>query len=719
MAESLHNLDALAWDAPRLGEALELLARKPRLLAHATPAPAPPAGLAAADPAALGQWVNLVASQLGIEAEPVESTYVDADRFVRRAAPAILYLPQDETDYAVIASPAGAKQSPSSSEDEIASAPTAGLAMTGPRFLALLRSRNGRVTLLAPDFSERRIPAAVLRAALCAPLEAPRRETIDALLEHAGVAADQRERVAGTILAEQLSAAHLEGGWLLRLSPAAKVWQQARQARLLQPFLTMLGGSLLYQMLVIFTWVIIGRRVFAGQFEWAWLAAWALLQFTGIPLGLLTSSAQGQFATGLSGVFKTRLLYGTLKLQPDEIRHQGLGQFLGRVMEADSVELLAVGGGLTAIMSLILIMIAIGVLGSGIGGWPHTLMLVVWALVTLFLGWRYWQANRAWVTAYRGMTNDLVERMVGHRTRLAQEDAATWHVEEDRDLDRYLRLSEHVDSAGSLLAAIPRAWMVVGLAGIAVAFLVAAPAPARIAISLGGIFLALQALNSIVAGVQNVVSVTQAWDQVGPLFNAATRREEVASIVLPAQPKGENIMLSGLTSEPGPRQAPSEASVRSQTDSSLGSRRDTPSVADPLRVTNVGRVGNPSYEPVFRADSGGTAAPPILTARRDHVPLPGTRSAYPRPVQPGRAPGGSSAARRPVGGRQIYPGRRVGGAAAGRVRLAAPAGLRSAERGRGGVAAPDRGRAPVSREPRLHRDVRLQSVDGTALAAIC
>jgi ATP-binding cassette subfamily B protein len=266
-------------------------------------------------------------------------------------------------------------------------------------------------------------------------------------------------------------------------------------------------------------------------------------------------------------------------------------------------------------MSLILIMIAIGVLGSGIGGWPHALMLVVWALVTLFLGWRYWQANRAWVTAYRGMTNDLVERMVGHRTRLAQEDAATWHVEEDRDLDRYLRLSEHVDRAGSLLAAIPRAWMVVGLAGIAVAFLVAAPAPARIAISLGGIFLALQALNSIVAGVQNVVSVTQAWDQVGPLFNAATRREEVASVVLPAHPKGENVMLSGLTSEPGPRQAPSEASVRSQTDSSLGSGRDAPSVADPLRVTNVGRVANPSYEPVFRADSGGTAAPPILTAR--------------------------------------------------------------------------------------------------------
>jgi len=56
-----------------------------------------------------------------------------------------------------------------------------------------------------------------------------------------------------------------------------------------------------------------------------------------------------------------------------------------------------------------------------------------------------------------------------------------------------------------------------------------------LAIGLGGVLLALQALTSIIAGVQNVVAVMQAWDQVAPLFNAATRREEIASIVLPTQ----------------------------------------------------------------------------------------------------------------------------------------------------------------------------------------
>ncbi|MDE3090310.1 MAG: ABC transporter ATP-binding protein [Chloroflexota bacterium] len=535
-----HDLNALAWDAARLGEAIELLARKARLLPHPVQLPAPDETreAAATDSAALGQWVNHLASQLGIEAEPVDSTYADADPFVHRSAPAILRLPQD-----VIASEA--KQSPTRDVETLAPHASAGvassqkplLAMTNPRFLALWKSNNARVVLLAPDASSHRVPPHVIRRALCAPIEAPRRAMIGELLDRAGVAPEQRERVGATILAEQLSGARLEGGWLLRLSPAASIWQHARQARLLQPLLAIVGADLIRQILLLVAWAVVGRSVFVANFDAAWLWAWALLVFSGIPFQLLMTRAQGQFATGLSGIYKTRLLYGTLKLSPDEIRHQGVGQFLGRVLETEAIELFAVSGGLTALVAVIDLVIAGAVLAVGIGGWPHALLLGLWVLLTLLLGWNYGRTNRAWVAIYRGMTNDLVERMVGHRTRLAQEDPASWHADEDRELDRYLHLSERVDRAGVLLAAMPRGWMVIGLAEIAL-MLIAAERGASIvavAISLGGVLLALQALTSVIAGVQNVVAVTQAWDQVAPLFNAATRREEIASVVLPAQ----------------------------------------------------------------------------------------------------------------------------------------------------------------------------------------
>ncbi len=504
MPRAMHDLDALAWDSARLGEAIELLARKARLLEQPAQSPAPPGDLATADRVALARWVDLVAGQLGIEAEPVECCYLDTDRVVRAIAPALIRLPQ---------------------------CPTASTL----HFLALAKSDRHSVTLLAPDSSMARVPSQVISRALAAALEAPRRGVFDKLLERAGVKPDHRERVVAAILAEQLSGTQATDGWLLRLSPSASMWRQAWQARLLQPLLAIFGADLIRQALTLGAWWLIGRGVFAGSMDSATWWAWALLVFSGIPFQLLVSRAQGQFATGLSAIFKTRLLYGTLKLHPNEVRYQGTGQFLGRILEADAVELLAISGGLTALISVIELLTAACVLMLGIGGWVHALVLGAWVVLTAVLGWYYWRTSRDWVAAYRSMTNDLVERMVGHRTRLAQEAPASWHVEEDAELDHYLHLSERVDRAHMLLAATPRAWMVAGLGAVAVWLISSEPSIVLLAISFGGILLALQALSSTVAGIQNIVAVMQAWDQVGPLFNAATRRDEAASVILPAQ----------------------------------------------------------------------------------------------------------------------------------------------------------------------------------------
>jgi ATP-binding cassette subfamily B protein len=503
------DLVALSWDTAHLGEAIQVLTRRARLV----PIPAQAAILSAdfdlSDSASVAQWVNLVATQLGIEIEPVEFVYADADRFARGMAPAILALPQDA---------ASAEQ----------------------RWLVVVKSNSWRVSLIAPNQFVHHIAPQVLSIWLRMPLQIRHRDTIDELLARAGVTVEQRERVGTAILAEHLSNAPLGKGWLLRLSPAANLWHQVLHTRLIQPLLALVGGDLIRQILLLVTWWVIGNGIFQNSLDAGWQWAWALLLLTGIPFQLLVTRAQGQFTTKLSGIFKARLLAGVLKLQPEEIRHQGLGQFLGRVLEADAVELLAIGGGLTAFVSFIELGIACGVLAIGIGGWLQVLSLVVWVLLTILLGWQYWRASRAWVVTYRAMTNDLVERMIGHRTRLAQQDPGMWHADEDGELDRYVHLSERVDHAGMWLAAIPRSWMVVGIAGVAVGVVSQTMSVVLLAISLGGVLLALQALTSIVAGIQNLVAFIQGWDQVGPLFNAASRREEPASVLLPAQSENAN-----------------------------------------------------------------------------------------------------------------------------------------------------------------------------------
>lgn len=121
------------------------------------------------------------------------------------------------------------------------------------------------------------------------------------------------------------------------------------------------------------------------------------------------------------------------------------------------------------------------------------------------------------------MTEDLVERMVGHRTRLAQEDSNRWHDGEDQALDRHLDLSVMLDaSAVSLGALVPRGWLVLGLCGFGPAFVSGAP-PAVLAVGLGGILLADRALRRFSSGLQYIVGAVLAWTAVAPLFHAAAR----------------------------------------------------------------------------------------------------------------------------------------------------------------------------------------------------
>ena len=301
------ELCSFAWPTSRLGEAIEYLARKGKLLPLSVEAPTLPQDLVQADDETLGRWLEAVTGQLGLEAEPVESAYADVDRLVRGAGPAILRLP-------------GA------------------LFENEPRFLVLLKGGQW-ISVVGPDLSLYHVRPEVIRDALCYELEAPYTEQTDQFLASVGVPEHRRARARKAILSEQLGPARIGGCWLLRLSPGANLWNQTRRARLLRPWLTFMGGHAVQLILSILAWWVIGWGALSGRFDQGWLWAWSLILFTTIPFQVLITVAQSQFAIRAGGLFKQRLLYGTLRLEPEEIRHQGAGQFLGRVMESEAVEL--------------------------------------------------------------------------------------------------------------------------------------------------------------------------------------------------------------------------------------------------------------------------------------------------------------------------------------------------------------------------------------------
>lgn len=280
----------------------------------------------------------------------------------------------------------------------------------------------------------------------------------------------------------------------------------------------------------ILSWWVIGLGVMQGRIDTGWLAAWALLLATIVPLRTLITWGQGRMAIAVGGLLRERLLYGTLRLEPDEIRHQGAGQLLARVMECDALESLALSGGFLVLAAIIDLVLAGPILATGAGGLLHLLLLVVWTGLLVLLSWSYFRSARHWTESRLWMTHDLVERMVGHRTRLAQEAPERWHEGEDQTLQQYLEDSADMDRREMrLLAFAPRGWLILGILGLGPAFVMSTSSVSAVAVGLGGILLAYRAIRRLAFGMWSLAGAAIAWDQVAAIFRAAEKAPAAGS----------------------------------------------------------------------------------------------------------------------------------------------------------------------------------------------
>jgi ATP-binding cassette subfamily B protein len=492
----MNRIIDLAWPASRLGEGMEGLARRSGLAIGQVETPIPSES-AIADDARLGRWIEEAAAWLGMEAEPVESPYTQIEQLLRNAAPALLRLPGKEEG-----------------------------------FILLLKGKGKSRVLLAPDLVEHRVELEELRTLLCQELEAPLKADLEKMLEQTGVGGRQRSAAMQAILRERLSHKRIGGCWMLRPAPGANFFHHLRQIHLSRHALLLAGAHLLQYLLWIVAWWLVGIGALQGRFDPGWLLAWGLILLTIVPLRMLEVRLQGTISIGAGAILKQRLLNGALNLDPEEIKHQGSGQLLGEVIESQSVETLALGGGFQGAMSIIELILAAIVLAAGVEGILHLLLLLVWTAAGIFIGLRYYRLRLGWTRNRLDITHTIVERMIGHRTRLAQERPEAWHRGEDQEAEHYLEESKKMDRVAALLeTVVPRGWLILGLIGLAPAF-ISQNAPGSIAVTIGGILLGYGAFGKLVGGIVNLSSAAIAWKQIAPLFNAASRGIAASPIAL-------------------------------------------------------------------------------------------------------------------------------------------------------------------------------------------
>lgn len=480
-------LAPLCWSADRLGEGLQALAIRAGLCPREVDAWSVPAAVQQDRDDALPRWVDWAATRLGVEAEAVEVPVPGVDALLRQAGAAVLQ----------------------------------GRQGGAPGFLLLLGRRGGRLRVLGSDLRLHTVAPRLVRDWLCRPIEDPLRPALTQLLDSAGVATRARARALRVMLDQRLAAEPLEVGWLLRSPAGSPFWHQLVQARVPGRVVGLLAAFAALYACELAGWRLIGGAALDGRLDLGWLAAWVLLVLTQVPLQLLSGWLDAGITIDAGRLFKQRMLAGALQLDLDQVKRTGAGEWLSRVMEAQAMESLALGGSLGLAVAVLELGFASLVLSAGSAAPWHLPLLVACLALAALAAWRYQGRLADWTTTRLHLTHALVEGMVGHRTRLAQERAARRDAREDRALAGYLDQSRRMDRALVPLAALlPGLWVVLGLAALAPALVAGAPA-ARLAVSLGGLLFAHRALHGVAQGLAALARARVAWRQVASHFRAA------------------------------------------------------------------------------------------------------------------------------------------------------------------------------------------------------
>lgn len=324
--------------------------------------------------------------------------------------------------------------------------------------------------------------------------------------------------VESALMHELRKSTPLGWGFALRPNVGDSVRSMLRGQRLGASLGKVLLLSALQSLLVTLSWAAIGSLSLSGRAARGSLIGWALLSATATLAQLVATRFVGHFTIRSATALRQRLLEGALGLSPEALGHYGLGGLMVVAAQADSFVgalialVVALLGVLTNAVSAIAVLLVAPLPVVTLGSFAF---FVVGALATL----PFFAKRTAALQLRRiELTTDIVERMVGHRTRLIQQTASGWHDGEDEPLLRYAEETATLDRWTTRLNALPRLHYLLSLA-IVFSLLVARPTADTLAISLGGMILSMATLGTVVAFVRSSAELYALWQAIRPIVD--------------------------------------------------------------------------------------------------------------------------------------------------------------------------------------------------------
>ncbi len=481
--------DAL-WPISQVGEIIELTASRASGRAR------DPVQALARGHRAFGRWFDVVAQQCGLEAEEVRSSLHDAPEILLRGGPSVVCI---------------------SMMDD------------GPTTHALMvrRGQGRRVEVIGPDREPRWLPLDAVLEFLVERLPSSVRQSVDSILDRAQVPRHRRARARMGVLRDHHGHDEIGRLWILRTPVHVGLWRRLREANVHRKLSAFVALHLVDQGRALLAWWTIGTGVLEDRLTVGVLVAWGLLQLTGVPIAFLRGRIVGLIGIDWSLILRTRLMRGASRLSPDAIRNEGSGQLLARVLESGRVEGAVFSAALGGVTALLDIAIAVAVLVNGAGGGIHGALLAIFFALALPTCVAYYRRLSAWTDERLSMTDQLVEGIVGHRTRMVEERPDNWHREEDAYLERYFAATIRFDRAVLLVSgALPRLWLVVGFIGLAPAVIANEASMGLLAASVLGVMMASGALQRWTSGFVAVARAAVAWQRVSELYRVGAQADD-------------------------------------------------------------------------------------------------------------------------------------------------------------------------------------------------
>lgn len=288
----------------------------------------------------------------------------------------------------------------------------------------------------------------------------------------------------------------------------------------------LIAAHTLQILFTIGSWVFIGAGALSGRVDRGWIVAWALCLATAAVFRMAAIWLEGVVSIAVSGAIRQCLLGGAMSIAPDVVRRRGPAELMAEVLEVDSIERVAEGGAFLALLSMVELILACAVLAWGASPAVQMPLLAASIGLVLWCGRRHLRMRAAWASMRVAQTEQMVERMIAHRTRAVQQPADAWHESEDGALAAYVDRSRELDrSTTGLEAALPRTYVVAALVALTPVFVEGSASTVEQAVTLGVILYSGRSLRSLTFGIPRLAGAFIAWRRVREIAAAAFTRD--------------------------------------------------------------------------------------------------------------------------------------------------------------------------------------------------